>query len=38
MRPELPPSCPCTVPRCDFSAEYDSRAAELAARTYCCPA
>ncbi|MCI4142267.1 MULTISPECIES: mobile element transfer protein [Streptomyces] len=29
----------CTAPRCDFSAEYDSRAAaELAARTHCCPA
>lgn len=29
----------CTVPRCDFSAEYDSRAAaELAARTHRCPA
>ncbi|CAL9298064.1 mobile element transfer protein [Streptomyces sp. SudanB66_2053] len=29
----------CTAPRCDFSAEYDSRAAaELAARTHRCPA
>ncbi|MEU8564501.1 mobile element transfer protein [Streptomyces cyaneofuscatus] len=29
----------CTVPRCDFSAEYDSRpAAELAARTHRCKA
>ncbi|KOU55450.1 MULTISPECIES: mobile element transfer protein [Streptomyces] len=29
----------CTAPRCDFSAEYDSRpAAELAARTHCCKA
>ena len=28
----------CTVPRCGFSAEYDSRAAaELAARTHRCP-
>ncbi|MFD9115347.1 mobile element transfer protein [Streptomyces bottropensis] len=27
----------CTAPRCDFSAEYDSRAAaELAARTHRC--
>ncbi|MGX1155626.1 mobile element transfer protein [Streptomyces albogriseolus] len=29
----------CTAPRCDFSAEYNSRAAaELAARTHRCPA
>ncbi|WUC43636.1 Mobile element transfer [Streptomyces cellulosae] len=29
----------CTALRCDFSAEYDSRAAaELAARTHRCPA
>ncbi|CAM5732189.1 MULTISPECIES: mobile element transfer protein [Streptomyces] len=29
----------CTAPRCDFSAEYDSRAAaDLAARTHRCPA
>ncbi|MZG04426.1 mobile element transfer protein [Streptomyces sp. SID5614] len=29
----------CTAPRCDFSAEYDSRpAAELAARTHRCKA
>ncbi|GAA2458198.1 mobile element transfer protein [Streptomyces lavendulocolor] len=29
----------CTAPRCDFSAEYDSRAAaELAARTHRCSA
>ncbi|MFF3162807.1 mobile element transfer protein [Streptomyces sp. NPDC003273] len=29
----------CTAPRCDFSAEYVSRAAaELAARTHRCPA
>jgi len=29
----------CTAPRCDFSAEYDSRAAaELAALTHRCPA
>ncbi|MEU2522094.1 mobile element transfer protein [Streptomyces pseudogriseolus] len=29
----------CTAPRCDFSAEYDSRAAaELAARAHRCPA
>ncbi|WP_045558949.1 mobile element transfer protein [Streptomyces sp. FxanaA7] len=29
----------CAAPRCDFSAEYDSRAAaELAARTHRCPA
>ncbi|MGA5568540.1 mobile element transfer protein [Streptomyces pseudogriseolus] len=29
----------CTAPRCDFSAEYDNRAAaELAARTHRCPA
>ncbi|MCF2539038.1 MULTISPECIES: mobile element transfer protein [Streptomyces] len=29
----------CTAPRCDFSAEYDSRAAaELAARLHRCPA
>ncbi|WP_317445406.1 mobile element transfer protein [Streptomyces collinus] len=29
----------CTSPRCDFSAEYDSRAAaELAARTHRCSA
>ncbi|MEU9756055.1 mobile element transfer protein [Streptomyces althioticus] len=29
----------CIAPRCDFSAEYDSRAAaELAARTHRCPA
>ncbi|MFF9334516.1 mobile element transfer protein [Streptomyces albogriseolus] len=29
----------CTAPRCDFSAEYDSRAAaELAAHTHRCPA
>ncbi|GGQ88098.1 MULTISPECIES: mobile element transfer protein [Streptomyces] len=29
----------CTAPRCDFSTEYDSRAAaELAARTHRCPA
>ncbi|MEU0910342.1 mobile element transfer protein [Streptomyces althioticus] len=29
----------CTAPRCDFSAEYDSRAAaELAARIHRCPA
>ncbi|MFD5000673.1 mobile element transfer protein [Streptomyces buecherae] len=28
----------CTAPRCDFSADYDSRAAaELAARTHRCP-
>ncbi|GGW14754.1 MULTISPECIES: mobile element transfer protein [Streptomyces] len=29
----------CTAPRCDFSAEYDSRpAAELAARAHRCKA
>ncbi|MDX3118569.1 mobile element transfer protein [Streptomyces scabiei] len=29
----------CTAPRCDFSTEYDSRAAaELAARTHRCKA
>jgi hypothetical protein len=29
----------CTAPNCDFSAEYDSRAAaELAARTHRCKA
>ncbi|MFD7700355.1 mobile element transfer protein [Streptomyces caelestis] len=29
----------CTAPRCDFSTEYDSRAAaELATRTHRCPA
>ncbi|MFJ3496179.1 mobile element transfer protein [Streptomyces sp. NPDC086091] len=29
----------CTAPRCDFAAEYDSRAAaELAARTHRCKA
>ncbi|MFJ4643201.1 mobile element transfer protein [Streptomyces bobili] len=29
----------CTAPNCDFSAEYDSRAAaDLAARTHCCKA
>ncbi|MEU9965142.1 mobile element transfer protein [Streptomyces malaysiensis] len=29
----------CTAPRCDFSADYDTRAAaELAARTHRCPA
>ncbi|MER6453885.1 mobile element transfer protein [Streptomyces sp900105245] len=29
----------CTAPRCNFSAEYDSRAAaELAARTHRCSA
>ncbi|MFD6200682.1 mobile element transfer protein [Streptomyces rubiginosohelvolus] len=29
----------CTAPRCDFSAEYDSRpAAELAGRTHRCKA
>ncbi|WP_430479059.1 mobile element transfer protein [Streptomyces sp. P11-1] len=29
----------CTAPRCDFSAQYDSRpAAELAARTHRCKA
>jgi hypothetical protein len=29
----------CTAPRCDFSTEYDSRAAaELAARTHRCSA
>lgn len=28
----------CTAPRCDFSADYDTRAAaELAARTHRCP-
>ena len=28
----------CTAPRCDFSTDYDSRAAaELAARTHRCP-
>ncbi|MFH8808259.1 mobile element transfer protein [Streptomyces hygroscopicus] len=28
----------CTAPRCDFSADYTTRAAaELAARTHCCP-
>ncbi|MFD8741069.1 mobile element transfer protein [Streptomyces sp. NPDC059618] len=28
----------CTAPRCNFSADYDSRAAaELAARTHRCP-
>ncbi|MYU19279.1 Mobile element transfer, partial [Streptomyces sp. SID8361] len=28
----------CAAPRCDFSADYDTRAAaELAARTHRCP-